>query len=128
MPKHRRQEFICFLNKIDCEMPKHHPRFHMHFTPTAASWRNPAESFFTQITQKRIRRGVFHSFVDPQLAINDDLKQHNGPERLLFFQVARLVIGRQKFHTGTSAPVQEPGALEPAPANLQERLADENAA
>ncbi len=40
-----------------------HPRFHMHFTPTSASWLNLVERFFAKITRKRIRRGVFRSVV-----------------------------------------------------------------
>jgi hypothetical protein len=40
---------------------KAHPRFHLHFTPTSASWLNMVERFFAQITRKRIRRGAFKS-------------------------------------------------------------------
>jgi DDE superfamily endonuclease len=36
-----------------------HPRFHMHFTPTSASWLNRGERFFRDLTQNRLRRGVF---------------------------------------------------------------------
>jgi len=101
MQKHRHQEFIRFLNKINRETPKHldlhlivdnyaahktpevkrwlkrHPRFHMHFTPTSASWLNLVERFFAEITRKRIRRGVFRSIAELQMAINDYLNQHN---------------------------------------------------
>jgi transposase len=100
-PNHTSAQFIRFLNKINRETPKHldlhliadnyaahktpevkrwlerHPRFHMHFTPTSASWLNLVERFFAEITRKRIRRGVFHSVVDLQMAINDYLDQHN---------------------------------------------------
>jgi len=102
MDKHRHQEFIRFLNKINREVlpnldvhliadnyathkhPKvkawlaRHPRFHIHFTPTSASWLNLVERFFGEITRKRIRRGVFHSVVDLQRAINDYLEIHNA--------------------------------------------------
>ena len=102
MQKHRHQEFIRFLNKINRATPKHlalhlivdnyaahktpeakrwlkrHPRFHLHFTPTSASWLNLVERFFAEITRKRIRRGVFHSIVELQMAINDYLDQHNA--------------------------------------------------
>ena len=102
MDKHRHQEFIRFLNKINRQVlpnldvhliadnyathkhPKvkawlaRHPRFHMHFTPTSASWLNLVERFFGEITRKRIRRGVFHSVVDLQRAINDYLEIHNA--------------------------------------------------
>ena len=102
MQKHRHQEFIRFLNKINRATSKHlalhlivdnyaahktpevkrwlkrHPRFHLHFTPTSASWLNLVERFFAEITRKRIRRGVFHSIVELQMAINDYLDQHNA--------------------------------------------------
>jgi hypothetical protein len=38
-----------------------HPRFHLHFAPTSASWANAVESFFAQLTIRRLRRGAFHS-------------------------------------------------------------------
>ena len=41
-----------------------HPRFHLHFTPTSASWLNLVERFFAEITEQRIRRGVFNSVAD----------------------------------------------------------------
>src|SRR5271169_1066953 len=83
MARHRHQEFICFLNKINRETTagrelhlmvdnyathKHpkvrawlerHPRFHFHFTPTSASWLNAIEGFFAKLTRQRLRRGVF---------------------------------------------------------------------
>lgn len=85
MPRHRHQEWIKFLKRIDRQTPagldlhliadnyathKHpavkawlakHPRFHMHFTPTASPWLNMVERWFRDLTDKRIRRGVFTS-------------------------------------------------------------------
>jgi len=43
-----------------------HPRWTFHFTPTAGSWLNAVENFFSALTRKRIRRGSFHSIVDLQ--------------------------------------------------------------
>ncbi|HAM49327.1 MAG TPA: IS630 family transposase [Nitrospiraceae bacterium] len=101
MPRHRHQEFIRFLKKIDNETPagldlhlivdnygthKHprvkswlsrHPRFHLHFIPTSSSWLNLVERWFREITQKRIRRGTFQSVPDLITAINDYLENHN---------------------------------------------------
>lgn len=54
-----------------------HPRFHLHFTPTASSWLNRVERFFAEITRKRIRRGVFRSVTDLEVAIYRDLAEHN---------------------------------------------------
>ena len=54
-----------------------HPRFHLHFTPTSASWLNLVERFFGEITQKRIRRGTFRSVAELEEAIHDYLDRHN---------------------------------------------------
>ena len=101
MDRHRHQEFLRFLRTIDRNTPKNldlhliadnyathkhpkvkawlerHPRFHLHFTPTSASWLNQVERFFGQITEDRIRRGVFHSVADLEAAIENYLEQHN---------------------------------------------------
>ncbi len=85
LPRHRHQEFIRFLKKIDDQTPhgldlhlimdnyathKHpsvkrwlsrHPRFHLHFTPTSSSWLNLVERWFRELTDKRLRRGSFHN-------------------------------------------------------------------
>jgi transposase len=101
MQRHRHQEFIRFLNLIEAEVPagkaihvildnyaahKHpkvrewlgrHPRFTFHFTPTSCSWLNAVEGFFARLTNRRLKRGVFHSLVDLQAAINRFLAEHN---------------------------------------------------
>ena len=101
MARHRHQEFIRFLNAINAEVPadkavhvildnyaahKHpkvrawldrHPRFTFHFTPTSASWLNAVEGFFAKLAKRRLKRGVFHSLVDLQAAINRFLAEHN---------------------------------------------------
>ena len=102
MQRHRHQEFIRFLNSIERTVPpgkpihaivdnyathKHpvlawlerHPRWVFHFTPTSASWLNAVEGFFSALTRKRLKRGVFHSVVDLQAAINR-VEQHNRPK------------------------------------------------
>jgi transposase len=102
MKRHRHQEFLRFLRDIDRQTPKaldlhlivdnyathkhpkvkawlaKHPRFHLHFTPTSASWLNQVERFFGLITQERIRRGAFTSVPDLEQAIMDYLDQHNA--------------------------------------------------
>jgi transposase len=101
MQRHRHQEFIRFLNLIEARVPagkaihvildnyaahKHpkvrewldrHPRFTFHFTPTSCSWLNAVEGFFARLTNRRLKRGVFHSLVDLQAAINRFLAEHN---------------------------------------------------
>ena len=56
---------------------KRHRRFHMHFTPTSASWLNMVERFFRDITQQRIRRGVFRSVAELVTSINEYVRNHN---------------------------------------------------
>jgi len=106
MPRHRHQEFIRFLKQIDSETPagldlhlvvdnygthKHprvkswirrHPRFHLHFIPTSSSWLNLVERWFREITDKRIRRGVFQSVPELIAAIKDYLSNHNHSPRV----------------------------------------------
>jgi len=102
MKRHRHQEWLRFLRAIDKATPKSlelhliadnyathkhpavkdwlalHPRFHMHFTPTSASWLNQVERFFGLITGDRIRRGVFHSVAELEATINEYLEHHNA--------------------------------------------------
>ena len=104
MQRHRHQEFIRFLNKIESSVPagkavhavldnyathKHpkvrawlvrHPRWTFHFIPTSSSWLNAVEGFFAKLTRRRLKHGVFHSLVDLQAAINRFLKEHNKEE------------------------------------------------
>ena len=101
-PRHRHDEFLKFLKAIDRRTDKalalhlivdndathkhaevkdwlaRHPRFHLHFTPTSASWVNLVERFFRDITEERIRRGVFHSVDDLKTAIKDYLDHRNS--------------------------------------------------
>ncbi len=105
MQRHRHQEFIRFLNAIERDIPagklihvildnyaahKHpkvigwlarHPRFTFHFTPTSASWVNAVEGFFAKLTKQRLKRGVFHSIVSLQQAINRYVAQANDDPR-----------------------------------------------
>jgi len=54
-----------------------HPRFHLHFTPTSASWLNMVERFFRDLTTKRLRRGVFHSLPELVAALEEYLNTYN---------------------------------------------------
>jgi len=74
----------------------------IHFTPTSASWLNMIERFFAEITRKRIRRGVFHSVVDLQRAINDYLEHHNAnPKPFVWTASASSII--EKVNRGKQA-------------------------
>jgi len=101
LPRHRHVEFLKFLRTIDREVPKRlqvhlildnyathnhpnvrawltkHPRFELHFTPTSSSWLNMVEIFFSKLTDKAIRRGIFHSVPDLIDAIQAYLAAHN---------------------------------------------------
>jgi transposase len=54
-----------------------HPRFHLYFTPTSASWLNMVERFFFDLTTQRVRRGVFQSLAELERATQDYLALHN---------------------------------------------------
>ena len=99
--RHRHQEWLKFLRVIDDVTPaekqihliadnyathKHakvqrwlarHPRFHVHFTPTGSSWLNMVERFFRDLTQKRLRRGVFRDVEELIMEIGAYIDQHN---------------------------------------------------
>jgi transposase len=101
MARHRHQEFIRFLNTLEQEIPPgkvvhaildnyaahktpevrrwlaRHPRWTFHFTPTSGSWLNAVEGFFAGLSRRRLKRGVFHSVVDLQAAINRFIAEHN---------------------------------------------------
>src|ERR1700742_1498304 len=53
-------------------------RWTFHFTPTSASWLNAVEGFFAKLTRQRLKRGVFESVVDLQLAINRFVAETNA--------------------------------------------------
>jgi transposase len=126
MQRHRHQEFIRFLNAIERAVPagkvvhvildnyathKHpkvlswlgrHPRFVFHFTPTSCSWLNAVETFFSRLTRRRLKRGVFHSIVDLQAAINRFVEEHNDdPRPFTWTADPDIILG--KLSRGTQA-------------------------
>lgn len=100
-PRHRHEEWLKFLRRIHRQTPKDkelhlicdnyathkhpkvkewlakHPRFHIHFTPTSASWLNMVERFFRDLTVQRLRRGVFRSVPELITAIKEYIAVHN---------------------------------------------------
>lgn len=100
-PRHTNEDWLAFLRLIARNTPKDkqlhviadnysphkHPavkawlarnkRVHMHFTPTSASWLNMVERFFRDITENRIRRGIFRSVPELISAIEDYIHKHN---------------------------------------------------
>lgn len=103
--RHRSREFLTFLREIDERVPGHlevhlvvdnygthktqavrrwllrHPRFHLHFTPTSASWINMVERWFADLTSRQIRRGVHRSTAALEQAIEHYLRTHNDDPR-----------------------------------------------
>lgn len=119
MQRHRHQEWITFLKQIDTETPqglhlhlivdnyathkhpkviawlKRHPRFHIHFTPTSSSWLNLVERWFREITDKRIRRGVFKSVKELVQAIMAYIQQHNAnPKTFVWHAKAEDILAK----------------------------------
>ena len=119
-PRHRAKEFISFLRKIDRATAKHldlhlimdnysthktaevkawlakHPRFKLHFIPTSSSWLNLVERFFAEITDKRIRRGVFTSVAELEEAIYAYLMRHNAePKPFVWTKSAATILARE---------------------------------
>lgn len=101
-PRHRHQEFLQFLRRLDAEFPgpvslhlildnygthghervrhwlSRHPRFVLHFIPTSSSWLNLVERWFAELSQKTVRRGVFRSVAELQAAIHGFLAAWNA--------------------------------------------------
>jgi transposase len=121
MQRHRHQEFVRFLNRIERDVPagklihvvldnyathKHpkvrawlarHERWTFHFTPTSASWLNAVEGFFAKLTKRRLQRGVFHSLVDLQAAINRYLADHNhAPKPFIWTAEPEAILAKVK--------------------------------
>jgi transposase len=115
--RHRYQEFLRFLRTIDTQVPRKlqihlivdnygthtkpevkawlakHPRFHLHFTPTSSSWLNLVERWFRELTDKMIRRGVFHSVDDLIDAIEEYLRVHNNdPKPFVWTATAEQIL------------------------------------
>ncbi len=75
-----------------------HPRFHLHFTPTSAPWLNMAKRNFREITDKRIRRGVFTSVAELEAAINEYIAAHSAnPKPFIREKVTRARAFLHKF-------------------------------
>jgi hypothetical protein len=129
MDKHRHQEWLKFLRLVDRTTPpdqqlhliadnyathKHpkvqrwlgrHKRFHMHFTPTSASWLNMIERCFRDLICNRMRRGDFHSVPELVTAIDGYIAQHNQQPKAFVWTakaadiLAKVLGGRATLNT-----------------------------
>jgi len=125
-PRHRHQEFLRFLDKIEAATPaklsvhlildnygthKHpdvkkwfaeHNRYRVHFTPTSASWLNQVERWFAEITRKRIRRATFRSVRELEEAIRDYIRAHNkAPRPFVWVASANKIITKVRKYKHT---------------------------
>jgi transposase len=136
-PRHRHQEWLRFLRRLDREYPSEltlhiildnygthktpavqkwlekHPRFVCHFIPTSSSWLNMVERWFRELTAKAIRRGVFVSVPDLEQAIAEYLAGWNENPRPFIWTatvgkiVEKLASARAKLET------MKPGCTQP---------------
>ena len=119
MPRHRHHEWLRFMKRLHRATPKHlalhiicdnyathkhpavkawletHTRVHVHFTPTSASWLNMVERFFRDITENRIRRGVFKSVPELEAAIRTYIEHHNAaPKPFIWTAAANDILAK----------------------------------
>jgi transposase len=121
LARHRADEFLTFLKKIDRETPAHldlhlildnyathkapavkrwlarHKRFILHFTPTSCSWLNLVERLFAEITRQRIRRGIFHDVAELESAINEWIENRNqDPKPFTWTATAKTILVKHR--------------------------------
>jgi len=132
--RHRSREFRQFLDVIEAQVPAElevhiiadnygthktamirrwfakRPRFHVHFTPTYGSWINLVERWFAELTNKRIRRGVFRSVKELETAIREYIDVHNeDPTPFVWTRTADQIldsIARYAKRTHAARPSQ----------------------
>jgi transposase len=134
--RHRPVEFRKFLDVIESQVPAElevhlivdnyathktalirkwfakRPRFHVHFTPTYGSWINLVARWFAELTNQRIRRGVFRSVKDLETAIREFIKVHNeDPTPFVWTKTADQILASiSRFAQRTSA-AHSPGLI-----------------
>ena len=117
--RHRHQEFLRFLNEIEENLPRgldvhlimdnygthkvskvrkwlaRHPRYHVHFTPTSASWLNLVERLFAEVTERCVRRGSHTTIRALETAMLDYLDHRNrDPKPFVWTADADLILGK----------------------------------
>ena len=155
MLRHRAAEFIRFLRLIDKQTPAgldlhlildncaahkteaakrwlaRRPRFHVHFSPTSASWINAVEGLFATPTKRRLKRGVFRSVIELNQAIRDCLDAHNAdPKPFRWTAPAGTIIGKHQrgkrllealLWSGLRSSGPRAGATQPAATGGEDR-------
>jgi transposase len=117
--RHRHQEFLRFLNEIDANLPAgmdvhlvmdnygthkvdkvrgwlaRHPRYHVHFTPTSASWLNLVERLFAEVTDRCVRRGSYNNVPMLEKAMLRYLDRRNrDPKPFVWTATADMILGK----------------------------------
>jgi transposase len=135
--RHRHQEFLKFLRRVDREFPgdialhvvmdnygthgtpevktwlSRHPRFIVHFVPTSSSWLNLIERWFGELTSKRIRRGSFLSVEDLVAAIQEFLSAWNeNPRPFVWTATVDSIVAKLSRCRQTLEQIQ-PGCTSP---------------
>ena len=124
--RHQAAEFLNFLKEIDAQVPEgldvhivmdnyathktpkikawlaRRPHYHVHFTPTSASWINQVERWFAELTRKRLRRGVHTSVRQLQADSRVYIDRHNQNPKLLQMDQVR----RPNTRLRSSAPAK----------------------
>ena len=135
--RHRHQEFLSFLRRLDQEFPgqvplhlvmdnygthkkdevqtwlKKHPRFVLHFVPTSSSWLNLVERWFSELSRQCIRRGAFFSVGDLKKAIREFLAAWNeDPQPFVWTATVESIMGKLSRCRQTLEKIQ-PGCTLP---------------
>ena len=135
--RHRHQEFLKFLRRLDEEFPgavplhlvmdnygthkhprvqawlKRHSRFVPHFVPTSSSWLNLGERWFGELTSKRVRRGSFGSVEDLEQAIAEFLAAWNeNPRPFIWVATVESILAKLARCRQTLEQIQ-PGCTQP---------------
>jgi transposase len=134
--RHRSVEFRKFLDRIESQVPAEldvhliadnyathktaiirkwfakRPRFHVHFTPTYGSWINLVERWFAELTNKRIRRGVFRSVKDLETAIREFIEVHNeDPTPFVWTKTADQILASIARYAQRTLSAHSPGFI-----------------
>jgi transposase len=143
--RHRHQEFLQFLKRLDQEFPqelklhvvmdnygthkhprvqnwlKRHPRFVPHFIPTSSRWLNLVERWFGELTGKRIRRGVFVSVEDLKQAIEEFLAAWNAaPKPFVWTATVQAIVEKLSRCRQTLEQIK-PGCTQPRTCKNKEK-------
>jgi transposase len=135
--RHRHQEFLKFLRRLDQEFPgavplhlvldnygthkhpkvrtwlKRHPRFIPHFVPTSSSWLNLIERWFGELTGKRVRRGSFANVEELQQAILEFLATWNEDPKPFVWTATVQMIQEKLARCRQTLEQIEPGCTQP---------------